>query len=282
MTSTFVELPLSLIRYSPIHGQEEGGYQRPLNIGRAALMADNWSDELYQPLDVAQAEEHPDGTTYEAVNGNHRLYALRILASRQEEDPEVHVHLHNGGAYTTPQERAALFRRCNSRNLAGRTTVPLTARQDFIAGVIEGDAECLDILQVLTRHDLDVQATAGIQGVAITALQALYRRKVHGGKWLLEETFAVLTGAWPDPSQERHLGHLIAGLGGFIRQAKVQHRYRRKASIAALDAWTPSSVILQARERQSTMQRGYNTEALWASIFRDIILPDLEVDGWVR
>lgn len=280
MTSTFTELPLSIIRPSPRFDEDEAGYQRRINDARVRLMADRWSDELYAPIDVVRAEAHDDGTTHEAVNGNHRLEALRTRADRADDDPMITVHLHNGGAYTTPAERAALFRRSNSRDGRQRTTVPLTAREDYLAGVRAEDPECLDIAAVVARHDLEVTGTAKIRGVAVTALQTLHRYPTHGGRWLLDETLTVLTGAWPEPSAERHLSNLILGLGVFIRQAKTQRRYKRKGTIAKLDEWDPTTIILQVRGRQATMTGRSQSTVLWASVFRDIVDPQLDVPGW--
>lgn len=267
MTSTFTELALDVIRPAPTFGEPDG-YQRPLDEARADYMAANWDEDLYEPLVVVRSTRRKNGSEYVAINGNHRLQARRRRALAEgEQDVRMTVHLLNGGGYTTAQEQARLYRKSNSRDMRGkRTTQPLSARQDYHAGIVAGDDECVAISRIMAQHHLEVVATANAHGCAITALQWVYRRAVRPmtGEYLLAETMDVLCLAWPEPSSERHHRGVVIGLGAVVREAATDPRYRRERLLKRLDRTTPADIIQTAYESTGAI----NAETTWHEAVR--------------
>lgn len=119
------------------------------------------------------------------LDGQHRLAAL---LSHDMGEWEVTCHIYRG---LSEAQEAAIFRRLND-------TRKITPYDDFSKGLVEGDAECVAINEIVEGHGLTVRH-AGRDGAitCITKIRQLYvsNNGVPNGA-TLDDTLGVAIEAW--------------------------------------------------------------------------------------
>jgi hypothetical protein len=158
-TTEPVWVPLKLISTNP------AGYQRLFDEARAKKLARDWDPTLYNPMKLS-----PDGNGgYYVWDGQHRFGALEILGAT--------------GAW-------CLISNKNTREQAGvfrteqRARKPLSAFDDFHAGLVEGDEFIHMIQGVLKHHGLNVPRKASSSRGDVNAVVGLRTVARHGSDHL--------------------------------------------------------------------------------------------------
>jgi len=288
MTSTYEMLPISRMRLY-LASEHEDGYQRDEGIAKGKPRSQHMADTYDEALDdafIACKGEDVGGRDIVILDAGHRF---RMHERRGTE--EVMVRLLNGGRYTAPDEQAHLFRKRGGRDEAGvKTTQPLNKVDDHRAGLAEGDVRCRDIQDVIDRYGLEAGARASDSKVSLSSLQNIYDRSQSGergrdyARWLLRETFAVLTEVYPVAEADRHNGHLIEGLALVIHSAVQQKQSIRYGHVNFVKAlrqrkWSPTRMQDEARRHAHKSSMGYNTRTNWASLIREVVDKGIFISG---
>lgn len=146
------------------------------------------------------------------LDGGHRCAALMEAGMG---DWEITAHIYDGLSLS---EEARLFRKLNNTRRS-------TAYDDFKVGVVEGDAECVDIDATVAKHDLKVVNQSRDKTVrAVDKLRRIYR---SGGAELLSDTLGVALGAWGATSDATE-GDVLHGI------SQVLNRYGTEIDRPAL------------------------------------------------
>lgn len=176
--------------------------QRPLQAG--------WVRKLYRNMDLDAlgtftVSRRDDGRLI-LLDGGHRQAAL---FEHDMGDWSVRCEVYHG--LDLPTE-AGLFRRLNSRR-------SVSALEDFLKGVVEGDGECVVINRTCKRVGLKVARQVGPGNiVCVSALRRVYAgrgSKVHPEE--LKRTLELVTGAWGH-TPEAVEGQIVAGVGEFVKR----------------------------------------------------------------
>lgn len=240
----------------------ERRYQREQRAERERHMAATYDPDLDQPLSVCAIE---DGK-YEVADGQNRLGMHRILGTS-----EVMVKFLNGGRYTTPAERARYFLALS------RGTVPLRAYDNFNAAVVAGEPDAVAIEAIAREHNVLVGKRASEVAISVSGLKTIMEK---AGPEVLSSALTVLHAAWPEPSQDRHNGHLIMGVAYFIREAQRTGVYNERRLISALRGHDVRRIQFEAREVAARMYIGYNTAGAWGQAIRRLARQRVEFLDW--
>lgn len=153
-------------------------YQREAIPARIKAIAENID---LDGLGVLTVSRRKDGTNV-IIDGQHRVEALRYHGFDEEWDVECRVYT----GLTTEQE-AALYRHLNN-------TRRITAWDEFKAGLVAGDVECLAIDAIVKANGLKVSSYAGDAKVmCVAALRNIHKR--YGGD-ALGGALGMVTSAW--------------------------------------------------------------------------------------
>lgn len=153
-------------------------YQRDLIPARVRHLA---ADLDLDGLGVFVVSRRSDGTLA-LIDGQNRVAALREHGF--QDDWKVECRVYEG---LTLEQEAALYRQLNDSR-------PLKPWDFFKAGLVSGDAECLEIDAIAKRCGLTVAASGGDGRVCcVTTLRLVYRKY---GKDVLRRALEMSTAAW--------------------------------------------------------------------------------------
>lgn len=153
-------------------------YQRDPIPKRVKVIADNLDLDA---LGLFIVSRRADGSLY-VIDGQHRIEALRQYGWQNDWKVECRVY-----EKLTVEQEAELYRQLND-------TRPLKAWDFFKAGLVSGDAGCLEIDATVRSAGLKVSGQCGDGKVGcVTTL-----RQVHGryGKDVLRRALEIATASW--------------------------------------------------------------------------------------
>jgi len=184
------------------------GYARPLNDRRVRLLTEDWDE---QAIGVLLLSMRSNGRAA-IIDGRHRAH-VAALKGRTTLPAYVYIDL-------SIEEEARLYRRFGE-------TLSQTARDRYLAGLIEGDEGTLQIDSIVKDLGMHVSG-GGFEPYGIQAVNALMSvSKQEAGLDLLYQTLTVLKDAFgPDP--QAYIGKMILGTSMFLQRYCMDPVFHRR------------------------------------------------------
>lgn len=175
-------------------------YQRDLVPARVKKLAEKLDLDAIGIVTVSRRKVRGK-EVFVVVDGQHRIAALLHHGFGEW---KVKCNVYDD---LDPEDEAALFRELND-------TRRITAYDDFRAGLVEGDAECLAIVKICRAAGLDVQKQATDGGITcVAALRDIYRRdNGRPGGETLANVLGTAISAWGITAAAVE-GKVLQGLG---------------------------------------------------------------------
>jgi hypothetical protein len=153
-------------------------YQRDPIQARVKTIADNLDLDA---LGLFIVSRRSDGLLY-VIDGQHRIEALRHYGWQNDWKVECRIY-----EKLTVEQEAELYRQLNN-------TRPLQAWDFYKAGLISGDANCLEIDETVKSAGLKVAPQGGDGRIrCVTTLRQVHARY---GKGVLRRALDIATGSW--------------------------------------------------------------------------------------
>jgi len=172
------------------------GYARPLNDRRVRYLMDDWDEQAIGTILLSMRNSGQAAI----IDGRHRAY---VASQKGRTTLPAYVYLD-----LSVEDEARLYRRFGE-------TLSQTARDRYLAGLVEGDELTLSINAILT--DLGMHVTGGGQEpYGIQAVNALvFVTKLPNGFDVLSNSLLTLRDAFgPEPTA--YVGKIIQGTAAFL------------------------------------------------------------------
>lgn len=176
--------------------ERPGGYARPLNERRVKSLTADWDE---QSIGVLLLSMRSDGKAA-IIDGRHRAHVAK-LKGRKSLPSYVYIDL-------TLDEEARLYRRFGE-------TLSQSARDRYLAALVEGNETALAIEAILRAHRLHVPSTGGQVSYGVQAVQALQVVMKQQGPDVLDLTLTLISDAYGGDPQA-YAGQIIIGAALFV------------------------------------------------------------------
>ena len=184
-----------------------GGYARPLNPRRVKALEADWDE---QSIGVILLSMREDGNAA-VIDGRHRAH---VAASKGRTSLPALVYID-----LTIEDEARLYRRFGE-------VLSQSARDRFLAALIEGDPLARDVNAILIKNRLHVSPGGQVAG-GIQAVNALMSVAKQQGLIVLDESLALLYNAF-GVEPKAYTSDLILGTALFTDRYRDAPAYRRR------------------------------------------------------
>lgn len=230
-------------------------YQRNIRQRRLTKLIEEFDISLLGTLDVHRVPSGRGGFHNFIYDGQHRW---RACLARGLGDQEIPCNVRMFGS----QQAAEMFRRLN------RDRIPITAYDDYKAGICARDPEMLELQGILEFSGWDVSAhnsKAESRGtaVSITAVATLVEVMRRTNKDVLRVVLKAMKEAWSD-KEDVSVGAIIRGVAQFwcVHEEELDPGYDNlKRILANTD---PHTLILDARSHKRHRQWSFSSFVAWA------------------